>query len=302
MDHANDIQRLVDLILAGNPSHTPFLQESLATIDDTSRQELGNYLAYWRHHGVSLPYMAECYNTIVQDIFVEQIYFMRHKRYRHSSYADVAAAVYDNPEYMEKYMYGLSLTLFLWSMHRRLKRFFEETLPRDVSGDYLEIGPGHGWYLMTALTKTAYSRFIGMDVSAKSIEICANILESGYFGQFTDFVLRCADFVTADFEGHVFDAVVMGEVLEHVEAPDVFLRRVRELTHAQSYIFISTCMNAPAIDHISLFSSVEHLESLINAAGLRITKECLLPYPGLTAEETTAKRMPMNIGVVLAHQ
>ncbi len=302
MDHANDIQRLVKLILAGNPSHTPFLQESIATIDETSRQELGNYLRYCQQRGFDLSYMAECYNTVVQDIFVEQIHFMRHKRYRHFSYADVAAAVYEDPQYMAKYIYGLSLTLFLWSIHRQLKRFFEETLPKDERGEYLEIGPGHGWYLMTALTKTAYTRFLGVDVSQKSIEICANILESGCFGQFTNYTLRCADFVTADFEGRKFDALVMGEVLEHVEVPVAFLRRVKEITRPQSHIFISTCMNAPAIDHISLFSSLDHLESVIDSAGLRIARRCLLPYPGLTVEETAAKRMPMNIGATLAHQ
>ena len=36
-------------------------------------------------------------------------------------------------------------------------------------------------------------------------------------------------------------------------------------------------------------------------AGLRIVERCLIPYPGLTIEETEQKQLAMNIGVVLTH-
>jgi 2-polyprenyl-3-methyl-5-hydroxy-6-metoxy-1,4-benzoquinol methylase len=154
---------------------------------------------------------------------------------------------------------------------------------------------------MKAIGETAYTQFEGIDISPKSVEMTRDILESGDFGTFSNYALLCQDFLNAEPSTASFDALVMGEVLEHVEDPGAFLRRIRELTRPDSYIYISTCMNAPAVDHLALFTSAAHLESIIEDAGLRIADQCLVPYQGLTVTETEEKQLPMNIGAVLAH-
>lgn len=299
---SNRLAELIAAILAENPPHKPFLDESIAGLPEEELRELDAYLTYCVDAGVSLEYLAECYNVIVQDTYLEQIYFMRNKRYRHSTYAEVAATVYDDPDYMEKYMYGLALTLFFWPAHRTLKEFFIQTLPTDRGGRYLEIGPGHGFFFMSAMQNARFDSFTAVDISKKSIEMTRNIVESKYFGEYSDFTLERADFLTSDFANQPFDAVVMGEVLEHVEQPQQFLERIRRITTPESYIYVSTCMNAPAVDHLSLFESVDHLKEYVHAAGLRCKRECVVPYQGLTIEETQEKHMPMNIGMVLTHQ
>lgn len=294
-------QQLVECILEANPSHKPFLDVSLGEMTPELLNELEHYLGYCASRDVSLAYIAESYNTIVQDTFLEQIYFMRNKRYRYSTYAEVAGSVYNDAEYMGKYMYGLAVTLFFWPAHRALKSFFERTLPGDRSGSYLEIGPGHGFYFMTAIAKTEFTNFVAIDISEKSVAMTRDVIESGYFGTYSNYSVQCKDFLSADVDGEVFDALVMGEVLEHVEDPGLFLRRIRSVTRADSYIYISTCMNAPAVDHLSLFTSAEELRGIVEDSGLRVADECLIPYPGLSVEETEAKQLAMNIGLVLAH-
>lgn len=299
---SNHIVELTAAILIENPPHKPFLDESVAGLPEEASRELDAYLNYCLDAGVSLEYLAECYNVIVQDTYLEQIYFMRHKKYRFSTYAEAAAAVYDDPDYMEKYMYGLALTLFFWPAHRRLKEFFVETLPIDRTGRYLEIGPGHGFFFMSAMKNAHFDAYTAVDISEKSVEMTRNIVESKYFGEYSGYTLKHADFLTSNFAEQPFDAVVMGEVLEHVEDPRRFLERIREITTSDSYIYVSTCMNAPAVDHLSLFESVDHLKTYVDAAGLRCDDECVVPYQGLTIEETQEKRLSMNIAMVLTHR
>lgn len=292
---------LVDRVLRANPTHGQFLHDSIGGIMPEESAELDAYLKYMASGGHGLDYLAECYNLIVMDTLREQVYFQRKGRYRHKSYEEVAEAVYHNPEYMEQYMLGLALTLFLWPAHRKLKAFFYENLPVERSGAYLEIGPGHGFYLMSAMKRRACSRYVAVDISAKSVELTRDIVKSGAFGEFDNYEIIQADFLEADLDVEPFDAVAMGEVLEHVENPCRFLSRIRSVTTTTSFIYVSTCINAPAIDHISLFESVEHLHDLVRESGLKIRSECVVPYSMMSLEETQAKRLPINIAMSLEH-
>ena len=84
----------------------------------------------------------------------------------------------------------------------------------------------------------------------------------------------------------------MGEVLEHVEQPEVFLRRIAELAKDDGYIFITTCINAPAVDHIYLWRTTDELEDMITASGLSIVEPLRLPYEGKSLEESRAAATP----------
>ena len=114
-----NIHAIVEAILEKNPLHRDFMRAALDNIRAEELEHLAKYLAFCQGRGLSDAYLADCYLTIVRDTIREQIYFQRHKKYRYSTFAEVAQSVYFDPEYMSRYMYGLALTSFLWSNHLR---------------------------------------------------------------------------------------------------------------------------------------------------------------------------------------
>lgn len=289
---------LLARIKAQNAMQAGLLDAAVASLPAEEGAELESYIAYFLADGADLDYLAASYDLIVKDTLREQLYFRRRGRYRFATYAEVAGSVYHDPDYMGKYMHGLALTAFLWPNHAAMRRYFLETLPKDKDGAYLEIGPGHGLYMMSAMRRTRYATFEGVDISATSVALTRRILGSGHFGTFTDYRVRETDFLAASFE-HRYDAIVMGEVLEHVEDPGRFLQRIRTLSQPGSYIFITTCINSPAYDHIYLFTSPEHLAGIIGDAGLSICDQLVLPYHGTTLAQSAQERLPVNIALVL---
>lgn len=294
------VEELLIDVIDKNPIHQRFLTSSVDIISPSELEELSIYIGYCIEKGLSVAYLADCYLTIVEDTFREQIYFMTNKHYRYNKFSDVADHVYHNTEYMDRYMYGLAISSFLWPNHIKMAREFEQTLPKEQAGRYLEIGPGHGHHIMSAMKLSAYDEFIGVDISSASIKQTQSIVEHFHEDVDSRFKLKQMDFLDGtEFAADEFDAVVMGEVLEHVERPELFLRRIREIVKPDGYVFITTCINAPAIDHIYLWRSTDELEKLITDCGLSITSALRLPYEGKTIEESTEQALAINVAYVL---
>jgi len=292
------LEALWKAILAKNPRHRSFLEAAVAGLDEAERRELVALVAWARAEGFSIERLAAGYNTMVLDTLREQFFFNRHGRYRYSRFEQVATRVYHDPDYMERYMLGLALSSFLWPNHAAMRRHFEATLPRDRGGTYLEVGPGHGYLLMRALELAGFDRYVGVDLSATSIALTRSVLTHFQPAPTALVELRCADFLEDPLEGPVA-ALVIGEVLEHVERPDRFLARIRALADADTFIHLTTCLNAPAIDHITLFEHRGQLEALFEDAGLVVEDRLLLPHSGTSLDESERRRLPVNVAYVL---
>ncbi len=294
------VEELRSNIIRNNPLQSEFLAKSLRDVEKRELEDLNAYIAFSRSLGLGIPYLAECYDLIVKDTLREQVYFQRNGKYRYSSFDEVAQSVYFYDSYMRKYMHGLALTACLWPNHRALHRYFEEMLPTNQSGTYLEIGPGHGMYMMSAMRKCVYDRFDGIDISPTSVEMTQSLLGSGKFGSFSNYRVFEQDFLAGEIPAASYDAIVMGEVLEHVEKPDVFLESIKRIATDNAFIFITTPINAPAIDHIYLFDSWASIESLIKDVGLSVREKLLVPYPGLSVDASMQQSLPINVAAVLA--
>ncbi len=286
-----------------SPSSTPSIARSSTRRSPAPRRRrrsrLGTYIQFCLGKGLDLDYLAECYLTILGDTIEEQLYFRDNGHYRHSTFDEVAESVYHDRDYMDRYMYGLAITNFLWPNHVAMARFMRETLPKGREGRYLEVGPGHGFLLLSALEVGAFDDVLGVDLSAASVEQTKTIIDHFYPDAPARVELR--DFLEAtDLEPASFDAVVMGEVLEHVEQPEVFLRRIAELAKDDAYIFITTCINAPAVDHIYLWRTTDELEEMITSSGLTIVEPLRLPYEGKSLEQSREENLPINVAYVLA--
>ena len=285
--------------------------EQDGTLEERDLDDLDLYLDHAIADGTSLDELASAYELIVADTLREQMFFRRHGRYRYSRFADVAGSVYFDDAYMSRYMRGLAITAFLWPNHVAIRKFFVDivtrlslTNERSCShGRYLEVGPGHGFYLMAAMRADVCDSYEGVDLSPTSIALTRRILDGGSFGRFEPhrYSLREADFLQADYGGTLpYDLVVMGEVLEHVEEPRLFLDKARDVTADDGQIFVTTCINSPALDHIYLFESVSNLETLFSEARLVVVERRVYPYQGATLERSVAERLPVNVAYLLA--
>jgi 2-polyprenyl-3-methyl-5-hydroxy-6-metoxy-1,4-benzoquinol methylase len=296
------VQLFADEVLAENPTHRTYLTASLAAISDESRGELQTYIQYCTDRSLSLSYLAKCYTTITIDIQMEQIYFRRHRKYRYQSFKEVADQVYYDAEYMKKYMYGLAFTYFLWPNHVAMQQFFLATFPKGRRGTYLEIGPGHGYYFRRAASMGRFSRMVGVDVSPASVELSRDIMRYYPLETAAEIDILEADFLRFADKGDAFSCIVMGEVLEHVEEPGLFLRKIAELSGPDTHIYVTTCLNAPAIDHIFLFGKLSEVEELAGESGLAIADRFVAPYTGKSIEECETERLPVNVAYVMRKQ
>lgn len=260
---------------------------------------LTDYLSYCLSVGLTLEYLVESYNTIVNDTLMEQMFFKENKRYRWSRFEELAHAVYFDEAYMRKYMYGLAITSFLWPNHVALHDFFIRTFPRGRTGTYLEIGPGHGYYFMQSARLGDFDRLIGVDISATSVALTRDIIRHFEIEKKCQAQVIETDFLTFHENNQEYSCVVMGEVLEHVEDPGLFMATIAQLSGPSTHIFVTTCINAPAVDHISLFRTAKDVEDIITSNGLQIVETCYAPYVGKTLAECEEKALAVNVAYVL---
>jgi 2-polyprenyl-3-methyl-5-hydroxy-6-metoxy-1,4-benzoquinol methylase len=290
---------LVRTVTNKNPMHRNFLHTALGNVLEHEVAHLERYLEFCVQTGRDVEYLADCYLTIVRDTLREQVFFQKNDRYRYSTFSEVSNSVYFNRDYMSRYMYGLAITSFLWPNHLQMQRYFRRTLPSNASGRYLEIGPGHGYFLLTAIEHSSFSQFLGIDISETSIGMSQALVDHLVSNRRADITLRCMDFLRCDLHENSFDAVVMGEVLEHVERPDLFLGEIERVAKPGCYIFLTTCINAPAVDHIYLFRDTSKLENLLCGGGLNIRDRLICPYEGKSVAECVERSLPMNVAYVL---
>ncbi|HEX3991094.1 MAG TPA: class I SAM-dependent methyltransferase, partial [Acetobacteraceae bacterium] len=298
-DDSGLLDEFADGVIAENPVHANFLAASRVALSDENRGELIGYLNYCLGRGLTMAYLVDCYNTIVIDTQMEQLYFRKHNRYRCSSFKEVADRVYFDTDYMSKYMYGLAITSFLWPNHTAMYAFFVGTFPTGARGTYLEIGPGHGYYFRQAGILGNFDRMVGVDISAASIALTKDIVERLGVKSHAKIELIESDFLKMADDELGCSCIVMGEVLEHVEDPAMFLRAIARRSRPDTHVFITTCVNAPAIDHISLFRTPGEVEDLIQANGLHIVEALGVPYAGKTLQECEAQRLAVNVAYTL---
>ena len=287
------IDQLLELVSAKNPLHAKKLMKHPFFKDQAYREWAGTFLGRYQNflvqRGLSWEQAADFYLQVVNDTLYEQIQFFRNGEYSCKSFEDANEKVYSKPEVMEYYMNGLLLTQVLWHHHYQVFQYFIKTMNERVGqvNRYLEVGGGHGAYTAEAV------RLLGPDCSYQVVDISPTSLKMAkelIGSPKVDFKLQDV-YEYEDSEG--FDQLVLGEVLEHVETPSELLLALAKLARPESRLFMTTPINAPAIDHISLFKSPKHLREVITEGGWTVEHELVLPTEDLPLEIVLEKKIPI---------
>lgn len=291
--------KLVEIILQRKPMHKKFINNTYSFLSTDEKKEAELYISYLiEYKGHELNDLADAYTTIVEDTFREELFFKKNGRYRYSKYSEVANTVYHNKEYMWKYMIGLALSSFWWINHVKIRRFFNKCISGISSKYFIEVGPGHGLYFLDALKQSAFENYHGIDISSTSIKLTKEIVDSGYFGKVPDYSLWQDDFLT--YKKQIsYDFLVMGEVLEHVEDPKLFLSSAYNILSKDGFMFLTTCYNSPAIDHIYNPGSFHNLKTLLLSSGFNMIDFIIAPRLGYTVEQCEEELLPVNVAFLL---
>jgi len=228
----------------------------------------------------------------------EELFFHREGRYRLSTFAEALAEVYSDHEYMGHYVNGLLLSQLLWYNHVGT---FEMFLNRVLGGadklfDYLEIGPGHGLMVYFAANSPQSRTLEAWDVSAVSLRETRAALDT--LGVAKPVSLVETDILRADKPKRKFDLIVISEVLEHLETPDVALRFLREAITDDGRIFVNVPLNSPSPDHIYLLTTPDEVRSLVEGAGFRVESLEMFATQARSIESALANRISVSAGVI----
>lgn len=272
------------------------VREAFADIDEDFRRIMERYIQVSEKSGISLEYMVKSYIFLIEETNKEERYFYEHGTYRYRTLEEVMNRVYNNKDYMKKYMVGLAVSAILWRQHRRYFQFFSSFIKANAyHGSYLEIGAGHGLFTSIALLHGGFEMYDILDISETSLSLVRSVVEE--FSIKKNIRFFCKDFLNYNESG--YDVISIGEVLEHVEKPLIFLKKCHNLVQKNGRVYLTTCINAPEIDHIFLFSNVDELEELFAQSDLDIVERLYIPYHSYSMERCQRQKLPINVAYVL---
>jgi SAM-dependent methyltransferase len=301
---AENFNKIVESVIAKSPFQKKKLSQYLDGREMTFFEEAElfavKYSGYLESQGIPLDYAVSSYLEMCQNMMKCQIEFMKTGKYTVNEHQDAFDSVYSSEEKMKSYMIGLAISQFLWPTHYEMYHFFSNAINKRRLGisSYLEIGPGHGLYLNKALDYLTKDTIISaVDISPVSIAITKSIMI--YFKQ----DLNSIDFQTKDIllfdSNKKFDFITMGEVLEHVNFPEKLLRKLHSLLTENGSVFVSTCVNAPAIDHVYHFRNVREITGMLHECGFDIEDERILPVENLPMEKIINEKIAINYCAIL---
>ena len=260
---------------------TKFLEnESVSRDLDTF---LNEYSGFMKSNDITVQELAGSYLQMVNDMIEARIEFTRTGEYPRGDQDSAIQEVYSNPKVMTKYMLGLALSQFLWKQHYLLLKFYKENLGYTKNnGKYLEVGSGHGLFLKELLSKVGTNfQMDVVDISSTSIEISKKITKTLLSDSYSNINFIHSDILKYQSDA-TYDFITIGEVLEHVSNPDEILKSLNRLLSPSGYMYVSTCANSPALDHIYHYHNVEEIKEMIVSTGFEIIEEIIIPvedYP-----------------------
>ncbi len=301
--HPN-LHRIIEIIGRQNPLQRKRI-EAFLSVRDNEYWEFAESLSRTLNERLlqsqqSAEEAARSYNRMCMDFLKEQIRFKKTGKYLIDDAAVAHEEVYSKPDVMRYYMIGLLLSYMFWPNHYAMFRFLNDHLEGRTIRKYLEIAPGHGLFATHAIRQSPSLEVTLVDISPTSLEVSKSIL-GAFDVDVSKLRIVQGDFLKVEAGDAGFDFISMGEVLEHVNEADVFLARAARLLSPDGVIFMTTCANCPALDHVYHFHNVQEIRALIAGPGLEIVDEMVLPSDPFPEDRWEAELVTINYCCILKH-
>jgi len=297
------LQKIIESIIEKNVRHAKTLSKQMKSWDadyrDKAEHFLSSYFKFLESRGIDFDFAVDSYLFLVEEIVAHQIEFVRTGAYKYKTFQEVNRNVYADSSYMKRYMLGLAISQFFWENHHKIFKFFQASLLKNRrGGSYLEIGPGHGVFLQEALKNTEYQNYTALDVSSESLNLTREIIQYAQPDLYGKICFLQGDIGTQEIS-RSYDFITMGEVLEHLESPEPVLRKINKILTDKGCLFISTCANGPAVDHLYLFNNIDEIREMVARCGFLIESEAALPINNFSIEKALEKKFTINYCALL---
>jgi 2-polyprenyl-3-methyl-5-hydroxy-6-metoxy-1,4-benzoquinol methylase len=293
------IAEITAAVLADWPDHLRYVESRFAadTPDFLARTEDFAQLALKGMQDELPRYVAD-YHWMCDRFLEEEFHFRRTGAYRLSTFAEANAEVYSDPAYMSRYVRGILISQVIWDPHARAFDLFRTNFLTGIpaGASYLEVGPGHGFFLYFASQQASIDRLEAWDVSPSSIAEARQALSR--LGVTRDISIVLQDVLAAPARHDEFDAAIISEVLEHLERPDLALQSLCAALKPGGRIFINAPINSPAPDHIYLWRTPEEFRSFVEAQGFVIDEAHDLPQTGVSLERALKQAISVSCVVI----
>lgn len=137
-----------------------------------------------------------------------------------------------------------------------------------------------------------FKKYFAIDLSETSLEMTDKFVQR-FAGNKVEYELICSDISSYTFDV-LFDGVTISEVLEHVENPNQVLDIIYNITSTNADIYINVPINAPVIDHIFLFSSINEVKNMVDNNGFKIVDECIAVANNKSIEQAVKKKIAIS--------
>jgi len=261
---------------------------------------LSNYKKFMELENISIEDIANAYLDMLEQVFFCRKEFIYTGKYYIENQNIAFENIYNNEKVMTNYMLALALSQFLWKHHYQIFNYYKSIVQNFTnSSNILEVGSGHGLFLLEILKQNENLNDIDVvDISKSSIRMTQNILKtmkSDYLSKIS-FYNYDINLYNTDKK---YDFITMGEVLEHVNDPLSILKSLFILLNHDGELFITTCANCPAIDHVYLFNNIEEVRSLIKQAGFRIKSELIAPSTNKSEKYLEKNKVDISYAALL---
>ena len=250
--------------------------------------------SYFTNRGLSTTEVADNYLKMIDDMRKEGLYFYRNGKYKCENQSIAYEKVYSQKDIMSYYMNALLMSQILWKHHFNIFMYFQDNLKKLFSDkqnlNILDVGPGHGFFSFLVKKEfPEYKKIDIVDISETSLEMTKDII--GFDNNKINYFLK--DIFA--FDGSiVYDFIVLGEVIEHLDDPKAILTKLSNLLAPGGLLWVTTPTNSPALDHVYLFRSKQEVIQLVEEAGLEIVNDCHF-YAEDVDEETATKNKITNL-------
>jgi len=239
---------------------------------------LNTYKPFLELEGMTSQRLANAYLKMLEQMMYCRKEFISTGTYITKNQDSAYTDTYSDDEIMTNYMFALALSQFLWKHHYLVFDFYKKSiLNLKNKHNILEVGSGHGLFLLEILNITNNTKIIDVvDISESSIKMTKNIINS-----INNEYIKNINFYTSDINDYKvnkkYDFITIGEVIEHIDNPLKILKSLYNLLEDDGKLFITTCANCPAIDHVYLFNNIEEIKMLIDDAGFKVETELVIP-------------------------